>query len=103
MMIFCLNVKSSALSIQIFQKIRFRDEHSRGQNFIKFLVKYRGKVSTFVKDWGRVCQFDGIHIVSRIDLGKSFQKISGKVIDLFVKYSPLEHRGRSFPLTSSKN
>ena len=85
MMIFCLNVKSSALSIQIFQKIRFRDEHSRGQYFTKFPVKYRGKVSTFVKDWGRVCQFDGIHIVSRIDLGKSFQIISGKSYRSFRK------------------
>ena len=43
-----------------------------GEYFTKFLDKYRGKVFTKCQGWGK------IYFVSHIDLGKSFQKSSGK-------------------------
>ena len=45
------------------------------QNFPKNIVE---KFPHIVKDWGRVSKFEGIYIVSGIDLGKSFNKSSGK-------------------------
>ena len=52
-------------------------------------IKIGEKFTQNVRDWGRVCQLEGICFVSRIVLGKVSIYHQGKVITDFVKYSPL--------------
>ena len=66
---------------------RLKDHHQEcslywlrsGVNILQnSLINIGEKFSQNVRDWGRVCQLGEIYFVSRIDWGKSFQKLSGK-------------------------
>ena len=61
------------------EPVQYSPAEVRGEYFKKFSDNYRGKVSSNVRDWGRVCQLEGIYFVSRINLGKSFKNHQERV------------------------